>query len=197
LLCDHVNESLTIGEAFDGYKYFNDISWKEIKDDRGRNIVEFKGTIDLPKCIAQHTYSTASPSIIKEAIRNAPKELFLNFEFLINRGETSFTFGKAWFSSPGQDDDVISSSYIPYSELEQLYAGTSLYKCGYYVEEVERQKRLQEEEEQKRLREEERQKEIHKDEELQKRLRVEEMQKEIHKENDETNTQAGGALPSQ
>ena len=40
------DRSITIGQAFAGYKYFKNKSWKAIKDEQGRRFVIFTGVVD-------------------------------------------------------------------------------------------------------------------------------------------------------
>jgi len=41
------DKSTTVGQAFDGYKFFTKKEWKSYKTDQGRKVVEFKGLLDL------------------------------------------------------------------------------------------------------------------------------------------------------
>jgi len=41
-----IDKNITIGKAFDTYKYFNKTNWKSFQDSKGRNYVEFRGSID-------------------------------------------------------------------------------------------------------------------------------------------------------
>jgi len=43
------DKSLTIGQAFKSYPYFSDTEWNSFQTDKGRNIVEFNGLVDLNK----------------------------------------------------------------------------------------------------------------------------------------------------
>jgi hypothetical protein len=45
-----IDKSVTIGNAFDNYKYFKSVSWEAGEDEQKRQIVTFKGVYDLNKC---------------------------------------------------------------------------------------------------------------------------------------------------
>lgn len=42
-----LDESITIGQAFNNYQFFKKTKWKTFKDDQGRKIVEITGTLDM------------------------------------------------------------------------------------------------------------------------------------------------------
>ncbi len=46
-----MDETVTVGNAFDGYKYFTKKEWGNFEDSQKRKIVEFKGTIPIDKLI--------------------------------------------------------------------------------------------------------------------------------------------------
>lgn len=46
---DSVDKSKTVGQAFDGYRYFKKVDWKAFTTDKGLNIVEVQGAIDFGK----------------------------------------------------------------------------------------------------------------------------------------------------
>jgi len=45
----NIDTSVTVGDAFNGYKYFSDKSWKAFRDSQNRQIVEFNGKLDFDK----------------------------------------------------------------------------------------------------------------------------------------------------
>jgi len=44
-----LDESITLGQAFGNYAYFDKVKWKSFKDEQGRKIVEVTGEIDMEK----------------------------------------------------------------------------------------------------------------------------------------------------
>lgn len=48
-----VDKSVTLGNAFDGYKLFTKKEWKSLSDPQKRRIVEFSGTIDMPTIVGK------------------------------------------------------------------------------------------------------------------------------------------------
>jgi hypothetical protein len=43
---ESVDKSITIGQAFDGYKYFSEKEWTEFTTQQGRKIVQFKASMN-------------------------------------------------------------------------------------------------------------------------------------------------------
>lgn len=41
------DKSLTIGQAFENYKYFKNVEWEEITTDNGKKVVQVNGVVDL------------------------------------------------------------------------------------------------------------------------------------------------------
>jgi len=48
------DKSLTVGQAFDGYKYFSSKEWKAFKTEQGRRVVEFNGIMDMNNNEVKH-----------------------------------------------------------------------------------------------------------------------------------------------
>ena len=44
-----IDSSVTVGDALNGYQYFDDREWKSFEDPQKRQIVEFNGAIDFDK----------------------------------------------------------------------------------------------------------------------------------------------------
>ena len=68
-----IEPSVTVGDAFNGYKYFSTKEWKAFKDSQNRQIVEFRGKVDIDK------YSGTSLPLVgtltKEKIKRAKEKL--------------------------------------------------------------------------------------------------------------------------
>jgi hypothetical protein len=45
----NIDPSVTVGDVFNGYKYFSYKTWKSFKDSQNRQIVEFNGKLDFDK----------------------------------------------------------------------------------------------------------------------------------------------------
>ncbi len=66
-----LDSSRTVGQTFDSYKYFSATSWKSFKDNKGREIVEFTGSVDYDKYVgAIYGGVTLSSEIVTKAKKN-------------------------------------------------------------------------------------------------------------------------------
>lgn len=66
-----LDSSLSVGQAFDNYSYFKTTSWDSYEDNRGRQIVEFKGVMDYGKFVgATYGGSILSSEIVTKAKKN-------------------------------------------------------------------------------------------------------------------------------
>jgi len=45
------DETVTVGAALEGYKYFDDYAWSELEDSQGRQVVEFRGHLDFDQFV--------------------------------------------------------------------------------------------------------------------------------------------------
>jgi hypothetical protein len=70
------DKSLTIGQAFDNYQYFDNVKWEEITTDNGKKVVQVNAIIDLDK----HPKGVEWKKNIKE--------MKYIFQFTINQDET-------------------------------------------------------------------------------------------------------------
>lgn len=53
-----IDKSTTVGQAFDKYKYFKQVTWSKTKSDNGRRIVEVRGEFDVNKIMTEVTGGT-------------------------------------------------------------------------------------------------------------------------------------------
>jgi len=67
-----LDPSVTVGDALDGYKYFSSTRWKAFRDRQNRQIVEFRGKIDIDKLVGSQFLDSVLTS---EMIRKAKKKL--------------------------------------------------------------------------------------------------------------------------
>lgn len=49
-----LDTSVTVGNAFEGYKLFTKKEWKALSDPQKRRIVEFSGTLDMPAILKKY-----------------------------------------------------------------------------------------------------------------------------------------------
>lgn len=54
----NLDESITLGQAFDNYKFFKNTSWHSFTDEQGREVVEFVGEFDREKFSYIQNYKT-------------------------------------------------------------------------------------------------------------------------------------------
>lgn len=54
----NIDKSTTVGQAFDKYKYFKQVTWSKTKTDNGRRIVEVRGEYDVNKIMTELTGGT-------------------------------------------------------------------------------------------------------------------------------------------
>lgn len=71
-----LDKSITVGQAFDNYRYFKHVQWKALRTDNGRRIVEVVGTVDLD--------SDKSYAQLKAKFR----DLDVVFQFAVNMDDT-------------------------------------------------------------------------------------------------------------
>lgn len=85
------DKSITVGQAFDKYKYFSSTKWRSFSTDNGKKIVEVKG--DLKNEYLQHMNwedKFASASLVVQFTLNKDNTFELSaiaFDFLTRNGE--------------------------------------------------------------------------------------------------------------
>ena len=74
-----LDNSVTVGNAFDGYKYFDTKSWEKREDQQKRKYVEFRGHVLLGTILAAPTDGafTITPELIEQA-----KQMFVGGEII-------------------------------------------------------------------------------------------------------------------
>ena len=72
-----IDKSVTVGQAFDKYKYFKKVEWDDFETENGRDIVEVKGT-----------FSDDYIDTKNEIVQNKLKSVILTTQFQINKDET-------------------------------------------------------------------------------------------------------------
>jgi hypothetical protein len=91
-----IDKNVTVGKAFDTYKYFKKTNWTAFKDRKDRNYVQFVGSIDLDKkklinqSISDEINQIQEINVVAQFIVNNDDTIELKFfgtEILTNDGE--------------------------------------------------------------------------------------------------------------
>lgn len=141
-----VDKSLTIGKAFDGYKYFKSKSWKAFKSDNGRRIVQFDGSFNLSSDkVVEHCFqmlkaiggSPGDPekkeiqdAVTKNKINEKFKSLDLVVQFAINpdkRFEIKYMGIKTNFQGQEKEQNIGEGSE---QTLKEIYDNQPLIVLG-------------------------------------------------------------------
>jgi hypothetical protein len=85
-----IDPSITVGDALDGYKYFDDIEWEEFTDSQGREIVEFKGIFDLDEFEGFSVFSQTITEENIEKIEDMDMVFTYKVQFAIDKSGKSF-----------------------------------------------------------------------------------------------------------
>ncbi|TLU83196.1 MAG: hypothetical protein FDX30_09065 [Chlorobium sp.] len=114
------DNTLTVGQAFDNYKYFNKVQWNSSKSENGRRIVTVIANIDLDKA----NNSTDSDNTSDNHLSNI-KHIQFKQEFIIN---VDNTFNAGWYGVIGEIKDGTevypekkSLSYRNIALLKKIY----------------------------------------------------------------------------
>ena len=104
-------KGLPTGQVFDNYKYFKSKTWKSLKTDDGRNVVEFNGVLEL------------NESKKKAGIKN----MTVLFQFLVLK-DGSFVL--AYIESQATDNagkvETTDLTGRAFSLLSEIFANTML-----------------------------------------------------------------------
>jgi len=91
-----LDNSVTVGNALEGYKLFTKKEWKSLSDPQKRRIVEFSGTMDK-----QNTQKAFNPDTLifdmLNVLNNKTKEYSYYVQFLISADGKEFSVGKSGF----------------------------------------------------------------------------------------------------
>ena len=94
-----IDKSLTVGEAFDNYKYFKNVRWEAFTSENGRRVVQVTGELDIDRM--------PTLSFLKnEGLEKA----YAIFQFVINRDGESFNFHTVGFKLVLKDGTVKTAS---------------------------------------------------------------------------------------
>lgn len=110
------DKSITVGQAFDGYKYFKSKKWISYKTDQGRRVVEFSGAVDMGNPDNQLTIlSTEKPSTIETKV-----------QFLIN-GDNTYSVADVNMAGTMQDGSVKDGNVLGSraNVMEAIFANRS------------------------------------------------------------------------
>lgn len=113
-----LDKSLTVGEAFDNYKYFKKVTWESFTTENGREVVQVTGDLDLDL----HPQGAAW----KEG---GVSKIDVLFQFLINKDGETFniqTFGLKMKMKDGTEktmgaDEMGLTEYQLLQNLKEIY----------------------------------------------------------------------------
>lgn len=97
------DESVTVGNAFDGYQYFKETKWKEFKTSQNRRVVEFEGLMDYERYVgAEVLGASLSPEQVMNA-KNYMKSMKYSFvvQFALSQDNESFQIHYTGFKMSG------------------------------------------------------------------------------------------------
>lgn len=106
-----LDKSLTVGEAFENYKYFTEVSWEAFKTENGRRVVQVTGTLDLEKYPLGKSWKEGG---IKKAD--------VIFQFLILKDGEHFqihTYGLKLVSNDGKEK-TLDASDMGLTQIQML-----------------------------------------------------------------------------
>lgn len=106
------DKSLTVGQAFDNYKYFKDVKWEEITTDNGKKVVQVDGIVDFDT-------HPSGPEWKKNL-----KEMKYTFQFTINKDKTfeiSY-FGVEGTNNNDEKQEFNANTYQMMLALKEIYS---------------------------------------------------------------------------
>lgn len=110
------DKSLTVGQAFDNYKYFKSVDWEEITTDNGKKVVQVSAMVDFD----------AHPS--GEEWKKNIKDMKYIFQFTINQDDT-FKISYVGIEANGIDGEKKSldaNNFQLMQNLKEVYANMPL-----------------------------------------------------------------------
>jgi len=138
------DESVTVGGALEGYKYFDDCSWSKLEDSQGRQIVEFRGHLDLDRFVdAEVEGIKLTEDVVKRAKDKLPVDLTYVVQFAMGGDgetfrisysghETSVTnmeTGEGVVEDMPDDEEMTGFQYI-YANRPDLVTFSTLLVCA-------------------------------------------------------------------
>jgi hypothetical protein len=115
-----LDKTVTVGNALEGYKYFNKKEWKVVEDSQKRKSVEFYGTIDLPS-----VYEGIEPKLKQDLLSTVNDSVYYvkfnisadNKSFSVAGGgeKVSFKNGKKY------EDDQDAQSLLISGALQNIF----------------------------------------------------------------------------
>ncbi len=105
------DQSLTVGEAFENYKYFKKVKWEAFKTENGRRVVQVTGSLDLEKYPLGREWK-------QKGIKNAD----VIFQFLIlkdNKHFQLYTYGIRLVFNNGTEK-ILDASDLGLTRLQML-----------------------------------------------------------------------------
>lgn len=113
-----LDKSLTVGEAFENYKYFKKVKWDNFKSDDKRDMVEVMAEYDIEKAM-----KTEKLKMLKSVFDKFEK-VTVAFQFIINKDNT---FNASWYGvtfyakNGGKKEDNLTSESETINALKGIY----------------------------------------------------------------------------
>lgn len=107
------DKSISIGQAFDKYKYFKKTEWKELVTDNGKKVVQVEGIVDF-KLFPEDFYVIGKENI---------QEARIVAQFTINEDDTfnlSY-YGQEMIKIDGKEDAVRLNDYGVKMGIKAIY----------------------------------------------------------------------------
>lgn len=107
------DKSISIGQAFDKYKYFKKTEWKELVTDNGKKVVQVEGIVDF-KLFPEDFYVIGKENI---------QEARIVAQFTINKDDTfnlSY-YGQEMIKIDGKEDAVRLNDYGVKMGIKAIY----------------------------------------------------------------------------
>jgi len=110
-----LDKGITVGQAFQNYKYFKSVEWKKLTLDNGRTIVEADAALD-PSRMPENSMWRINE---KGGMRN----MHMIYQFQINKDKTFEVFaGGIRFTNPsGKDDEISMNMKVLTNSLGAIY----------------------------------------------------------------------------
>jgi tetratricopeptide (TPR) repeat protein len=108
------DKSITIGQAFEGYKYFDKKNWSALKDEQGRRYVNYDAQMN--KDFLTEVNNDREKDKINFGKKGPIGAIKITFQFTINHDGTFFPSGSGyvvtWLSGEEEDKGILNDSDV-------------------------------------------------------------------------------------
>ena len=115
-----LDESLTVGEAFESYDYFTDVEWTTFETDRNRILVEVTGT-----------YVDDFLARTSKEDKDKPKKALLVVQFAVNRDGESFNVKYLGIEGITEDNREVTGRFTENIYTLQMVSGIEVLSYVY------------------------------------------------------------------